>query len=47
MESEQKNQSLISLTDVKKYYTVSTGAFSKKKQYVKAVDGVSLDIKQG
>lgn len=38
---------LVSLKDIKKYFPVGSGLFGKKDQFVKAVDGVSLDIYPG
>lgn len=40
-------QPLVSLNNVKKYFPVGSGLFGKKNQFVKAVDGVSLDIYPG
>ncbi|MCM3767762.1 ABC transporter ATP-binding protein [Neobacillus niacini] len=42
-----KQQPLVSLKDIKKYYPVGSGLFGKKDHFVKAVDGVSLDIYPG
>ena len=38
---------IVSLKGVKKYFPVGSGLFGKKNQFVKAVDGVSLDIYPG
>jgi len=38
---------LVTCYNIKKYYTVSTGLFSRKKAYLKAVDNVSLKINKG
>ncbi len=38
---------LISLKNVKKYFPVGSGLFGKRDRWVKAVDGVSLDIYPG
>ncbi|MFD4819886.1 ABC transporter ATP-binding protein [Peribacillus butanolivorans] len=38
---------LVSLKDIKKYFPVGSGLFGKKDQFIKAVDGVSLDIYPG
>lgn len=38
---------LISMKDVKKYYPIGSGLFSKKDKWLKAVDGVSLDVHRG
>ncbi len=40
-------QPLVSLKGIKKYFPVESGLFSKKNHFVKAVDGVSLDIYPG
>ena len=37
---------LLEAKDLKKYYPLSTGIFSKKDQFVHAVDGVDLNIKE-
>lgn len=42
----QKNK-LVSLKNVKKYYPIKKQSFSFKKDYVKAVNGVTLDIYEG
>ncbi len=44
--TETNGNSLISLQDLKVYFTVGGGMFSQSRT-VKAVDGVSLDIKKG
>jgi oligopeptide/dipeptide ABC transporter ATP-binding protein len=41
------HEALVSLTDVKKYYPVGSGLFRKENKWLKAVDGVSLDVKKG
>ena len=41
------DDTLIKVTNLKKYFPVKKGVFSKAKGYVKAVDGVSFNIKQG
>lgn len=38
---------LIQVVDLKKYFPVRTGVFSRTKGYVKAVDGVSFSIGEG
>ncbi len=38
---------LLEVTDLKKYFTVQTGAFSRAKGSVKAVDGVSFSVDSG
>ena len=37
----------IQLLDVKKWFPIKTGILSTVKDHVRAVDGVSLDIKKG
>jgi oligopeptide/dipeptide ABC transporter ATP-binding protein len=38
---------LISIKNVKKYYPIGSGLFGKKDKWLKAVDGISLDVHQG
>jgi len=38
---------LLKVTDLKKHFTVRTGAFSRAKGTVKAVDGVSFEVGEG
>ncbi|WP_284037819.1 dipeptide ABC transporter ATP-binding protein [Neobacillus sp. 114] len=38
---------LISIKDVKKHYPIGSGLFSKKGKWLKAVDGISLDVHRG
>ncbi len=40
-------QPLVSLKGVKKYFPIGSGLFGKKDQFVKAVDGINLDIYPG
>ncbi|MBS4214183.1 ABC transporter ATP-binding protein [Neobacillus rhizophilus] len=42
-----KQQPLVSIIDIKKYFPVGSGLFGKKNHFVKAVDGVSIDIYPG
>lgn len=42
-----ENQPLLSLKGIKKHFPVGSGLFGKKNQFVKAVDGVNLDIYPG
>ncbi|WP_251551212.1 ABC transporter ATP-binding protein [Neobacillus muris] len=42
-----ENQPLVSLKGIKKHFPVGSGLFGKKNQFVKAVDGVDLDIYPG
>ncbi len=44
--SETNENNLISIQNLKVYYTVG-GGFLKEKKFVKAVDDVSLDIRRG
>lgn len=46
-ESKLKDEVLIRLENVKKYYPILSGLFSKTTGYVKAVDGVTLSIGKG
>jgi len=41
------NEVLFKLEDVKKYFPIKEGMLKKSKNYVKAVDGISLDIFSG
>ena len=38
---------LVDVVNIKKYYPFKSGALSRSKEYVKALDGVDLDIKRG
>ena len=38
---------ILEITDLKKYYPVKTGLFSKVTEHVKAVDGVTLSVEKG
>ena len=38
---------IVRLNNLKKYFPVKTGMFSKTKNYLKALDGITLDIKKG
>ncbi|RFU62946.1 ABC transporter ATP-binding protein [Peribacillus glennii] len=42
-----ENQPLLSLKGIKKHFPVGSGLFGKKNQFVKAVDGVDLNIYPG
>ncbi|WP_257347350.1 ABC transporter ATP-binding protein [Pseudalkalibacillus decolorationis] len=44
---EDDNTQLLYLEDVKKYFDVSDRIFSRKKEYLKAVDGISLKVNKG
>ena len=39
--------SIVKISNLKKYFPVKTGVFSKTKNYLKALDGINLDIKKG
>jgi oligopeptide/dipeptide ABC transporter ATP-binding protein len=39
--------SILKISNLKKYFPVKTGIFSKTKNYLKALDGISLDIRRG
>ncbi|WP_342605348.1 dipeptide ABC transporter ATP-binding protein [Peribacillus sp. FSL E2-0159] len=41
------HEPLISINDVKKYYPIGNGLFGKKDKWLKAVDGISLNVRQG
>ncbi|WDL97679.1 ABC transporter ATP-binding protein [Alicyclobacillus sp. ALC3] len=41
------NQPLLSLRGIKKYFPVGSGLFGKRNHFIKAVDGVELDIYPG
>jgi len=45
--SEIMDDNIIEVKNLKKYYPVSSGLFSKVKYYVKAVDDISFNIKRG
>jgi oligopeptide/dipeptide ABC transporter ATP-binding protein len=45
--AENKALPLVRLTDLTTWFPVKRGLFSKTKEYVRAVDGVSLDIFRG
>ncbi len=38
---------IVKISNLKKYFPVKTGIFSKTKNYLKALDGINLDIKKG
>ena len=40
-------QPLVTLKGIKKHFPVGSGLFGKKNHFVKAVDGVNLDIYPG
>ena len=40
-------ETLLEVTDLKKYFPVRKGLFSRKQSYLKAVDGISFEIKRG
>ena len=41
------DKTLVQIQDLKMYFENRKGWFGKQVEYVKAVDGVSLDIKKG
>jgi len=42
-----KNQALVQVRNVKKYFPISKGFLSKSQKYLRAVDGVSFDVPKG
>jgi len=42
-----ENESILKVTDLKKYFPIKKGLFSRVAGYIKAVDGVSFEIKRG
>ena len=42
-----KNNNLLEVVNLKKYFPIIEGIFSKTTGYVKAVDGISFNLKQG
>ncbi|NIP39513.1 MAG: ATP-binding cassette domain-containing protein [Candidatus Dadabacteria bacterium] len=40
-------ENIVRLNNLKKYFPVKAGMFSKTKNYLKALDGITLDIKRG
>jgi len=45
--NKSKHKTLLKVNDLKTYYPVKSGLFGRVKTWVKAVDGVSFDVKQG
>lgn len=45
--SKSKSDSLLSIEDLKVHFPVRSGVFARAKQWCKAVDGISLNIKPG
>ncbi len=45
--SEVNQEPLLKVDHLKKYYSLKTGTFSNKKGYVKAVDDISFEVKEG
>ena len=41
------NKPLLEVKDLKIYYPVRSGFFKQKKNYVKAVDGISFEVYKG
>jgi peptide/nickel transport system ATP-binding protein len=41
------NESLLEVKDLKKHFPISEGKFGKPSRFVKAVDGVTFEIKKG
>lgn len=46
-QSDERDNPLLSVRDLEKYYPVSGGLFSRSTSHVKAVDGVSFDVYPG
>ena len=44
--NSKKDNIIFEVSNLKKYYPIRKGAFSKAKQYVKSVDDVSFSIKE-
>src|ERR1043165_3218107 len=42
-----RKMALLEIRDLKKYFPVPAGVFGKARDYVKAIDGVSLDVDDG
>jgi len=40
-------KTLVKTINIKKYFPLKTGIFSKEKKYVKALDGIDLEIIKG
>ena len=38
---------LLEIRDLKKYFPVAAGLLGQQREYVKAIDGVSLDVEDG
>nr|WP_330404236.1 ABC transporter ATP-binding protein [Clostridioides difficile] len=43
----KKEESLLKVEGLKKYFEVKSGLFGKEIKFVKAVDGISFDLKKG
>jgi peptide/nickel transport system ATP-binding protein len=46
-EPKQEDEYLLEIRGLKKYFDLSEGWFSKKKQYLRAVDGIDFKVKAG
>lgn len=46
-ETKVKEEYLLEVRGLKKYFDISEGLFKKNKQYLRAVDGIDLKVKQG
>lgn len=42
----KKEESLLKVEGLKKYFEVKSGLFGKEIKFVKAVDGISFDLKK-
>ncbi len=46
-ETYKEKKSILKVSDIKKYFPIKKGPFSRAVGYVKAVDGISFEIKRG
>ncbi|MDQ0254759.1 peptide/nickel transport system ATP-binding protein [Evansella vedderi] len=47
MKNSIENQPLLEIKGLKKYFDLSSGLFNKEKKFLKAVDGISLEVYPG
>src|SRR4029453_18751467 len=43
----RRDMALLEIRDLKKYFPVAAGLLGQQREYVKAIDGVSLDVEDG